>query len=227
MTASAIGVIGTGRIGRAIATLAVKHGHPVVLSNSRGPESLRSLVAELGPLASSDTASGAAKRGDIVVIAVPFSAIDALPATDLAGKIVLDASNYYALRDGVIPVVEGDRVPTSAHVQQSLPEALVVKAFNHIVWSDIPADARLAGSSGRRGIAVAGDEIESKQRVADFVDEIGFDPVDIGSLADSWRIQLGSPGWITNYTADELRDKIREADSWHSARQARAERSTT
>lgn len=217
MTKATIGVIGAGRIGQAIAGLAVRQGHPVVLSNSRAPETLQAVVDELGPLASSDTASGAAHKGDIVVIAVTFDAIDALPAAELAGKIVLDATNYYAPRDGVIPAVEGDRVPTSVHLQQTLPGAHVVKAFNHIVWSDIPADARPSDAHDRRGIAVAGDDAASKQQVREFVEEIGFDPVDIGPLSDSWRIQLGSPGWITNYSAAQLRDKIREADSWHTA----------
>lgn len=217
MTKSTIGIIGAGRIGQAIAGLAVRQGHPVVLSNSRGPETLESVVNELGPLASSDTAAGAARKGDIIVIAVTFDAIDALPAADLAGKVVLDATNYYAPRDGVIPAVEGDRVPTSVHVQRAVPEARIVKAFNHIVWSDIPADARPSGAPDRRGIAVAGDDLSSKQLVTEFVDEIGFDPVDIGALAESWRIQLGSPGWITNYSAAQLREKISEADSWHNA----------
>lgn len=217
MTKSTIGIIGAGRIGQAIAGLAVRQRHPVVLSNSRGPETLKSVVNELGPLSSSDTAAGAARKGDIVVIAVTFDAIGALPVAHLAGKVVLDATNYYAPRDGVVPAVEGDRVPTSVHVQQALPGAHVVKAFNHIVWSDIPADARPANAPDRRGIAVAGDDLPSKQQVTELVDEIGFDPVDIGALAESWRIQLGSPGWITNYSAAELREKIAEADSWHNA----------
>ena len=217
MTKSTIGIIGAGRIGQAIAGLAVRQGHPVVLSNSRGPETLKTVVNELGPLASSDTAAGAARKGDIVVIAVTFDAIGALPVSDLAGKVVLDATNYYAPRDGVVPAVEGDRVPTSVHVQRALPGAHVVKAFNHIVWSDIPADARPTNAPDRRGIAVAGDDLPSKQQVTEFVDEVGFDPVDIGALAESWRIQLGSPGWITNYSAAQLREKITEADSWHNA----------
>lgn len=217
MTKPTIGIIGAGRIGQAIAGLAVRQGHPVILSNSRGPETLESVVKELGPLASSDTAAGAARKGDIVVIAVTFDAIDALPAAELGGKVVLDATNYYAPRDGVIPAVEGDRVPTSVHVQQVVPEARIVKSFNHIVWSDIPADARPTNAPDRRGIAVAGDDLPSKQQVTEFVDEIGFDPVDIGALAESWRIQLGSPGWITNYSAAQLREKITEADSWHNA----------
>ncbi|MBG0716534.1 NADPH-dependent F420 reductase [Microbacterium sp. 2C] len=217
MTKSTISVIGAGRIGQAIAGLAVRQGHPVVLSNSRGPETLQAVVDELGPLASSDTAAGAAAQGDIVVIAVTFDAIESLPVADLTGKVVLDATNYYAPRDGVIPAVEGDRVPTSVHVQRALLGAHVVKAFNHIVWSDIPADARPSDALGRRGIAVAGDDLPSKQRVTEFVDEIGFDPVDIGALDESWRIQRGSPGWITNYSAEQLLEKITEANSWHNA----------
>lgn len=217
MTKSTISVIGAGRIGQAIAGLAVCQGHPVVLSNSRGPETLQAVIDELGPLASSDTTAGDASQGDIVVIAVTFDATESLPVADLTGRVLLDATNYYAPRDGVIPAVEGDRVPTSVHVQRALPGARVVKAFNDIVWSDIPADARPSDVPGRRGIAVAGDQLPSKQRVTEFVDEVGFVPVDIGALVDSWRIQPGSPGWITNYSADQLLDKITEADSWHNA----------
>lgn len=119
-------------------------------------------------------------------------------------------------RDGSVDALEHDRVATSAYVQNLYPDSRVVKAFNHIVWSDIPADARPAGAVDRRGFVVAGDHAESTEVVAALVDRLGFDPVNVGRLDRSWRIQIGSPGWITNYGADELAEKVREADTWHS-----------
>lgn len=151
-----------------------------------------------------------------MLVAVPFSAIADLPRDALAGKILIDATNYVPWRDGTIDALERDRVATSAYVQNLYPDSRVVKAFNHIVWSDIPNDATPAGVAGRRGIAIAGDHAESTATVEALVDRLGFDPVNIGLLDQSWRIQIGSPGWITNYSAAELAAMICEADTWHS-----------
>lgn len=209
-----LGIIGAGRIGTAIARLATANGYTLTLGSRRGPEGLRTLADELGQTAG--TPDDAASEGELVLVAVPFSSITDLPRDALAGKTLIDATNYVPWRDGTIDALEKDHAATSAYVQRLYPDSLVVKAFNHIVWSDIPAHARPAGAADRRGIAIAGDEPESTETVMGLVDRLGFDPVHIGTLDESWRIQIGSPGWITPYTADELAAKIREADTWHS-----------
>lgn len=213
---SDLGIIGAGRIGAAIARLAVTAGYTVTLGSRRGPNGLRTLADELGEHATPATPTEAAAAGDLVLVSVPFSSIEDLPREELAGKILIDATNYVPARDGIVDALEHDRTPTSTYVQNLYPDSRVVKAFNHIVWSDIPADARPQGAPDRRGIAIAGDDAASTDTVAGLVDRLGFDPVNLGSLSESWRIQLGSPGWITHYTATELAAKIGEADTWHS-----------
>lgn len=211
-----LGIVGVGKIGIALARLVARAGCTVTLGSRRGPDGLRHLVAELGANAIPGTAADAAAAGDMVVVAVPFSVIDDLPREELAGKILIDATNYVPWRDGTIDALEKDHTATSAYVQDLYPDSQVVKAFNHIVWSDIPADARPPGAADRRGIAIAGDHAESAETVAALIDRLGFDPVNIGTLDESWRIQIGSPGWITHYSAAELAAKIRAADTWHS-----------
>ncbi|WP_454138064.1 NADPH-dependent F420 reductase [Microbacterium paulum] len=209
-----LGIIGAGHIGAAVARVATAAGYTVTLGSRRGPDGLRALAGELG--ATPGIPEDAAREGELVLVAVPFSAIADLPRDALAGKTLIDATNYVPWRDGAIDALEKDRTATSAYVQGLYPDSRVVKAFNHIVWSDIPKDARPAGAADRRGIAIAGDRLESTTAVEVLVDRLGFDPVNIGPLHQSWRIQIGSPGWITNYSADEFAAKISEAESWHS-----------
>ena len=211
-----LGIVGAGRIGTALAHLATAAGYTVTLGSRRGPNALRPLTAELGANAIPATPAEAAESGDLVIVAVPFSSIRDLPGQELAGKVLIDTNNYVPARDGIINALEHDRTPTSVYVQNLYADSHVIKAFNHIVWSDIPVDARPVGAADRRGIAIAGDHPDSTQAVAALVDRLGFDPVNMGSLAESWRIQLGSPGWITHYSAGELAAKVREAGTWRS-----------
>src|SRR5439155_2956094 len=127
-----IGLIGAGHIGSQIARLAVARGYNVVLSNSRGPETLSGLIAELGPKARAATAIDAAKAGDLVVVTVPLKNYRAVPVEPLAGKVVIDTNNYYAQRDGHIPELDNESTTTSELLQAHLPTSKVVKAFNHI-----------------------------------------------------------------------------------------------
>jgi predicted dinucleotide-binding enzyme len=125
-----VGFIGSGNIGRAVARLAVDAGHQVVLGNSRGPETLSDVVAELGPRASAATSGEAAAAGDIVVVSVPVKAFPGLPATPLAGKTVIDTCNYGPERDGHIPELDGKSLTSSELLLRYIPGALLVKAFN-------------------------------------------------------------------------------------------------
>ena len=208
---TAIGLIGAGNIGQAVARLAVDHGYDVVLSNSRGPETLTDLVAALGPKAQADTAEGAATRGDLVVVTVPFKSYRDVPVAPLAGKVVIDTNNYYPQRDGQVAELD-DRSTTSASLLQAhLPESQVVKAFNHIMSAHLTGHAQEAGTPDRRALAIAGDHEDAKAVVAKLIDELGFDVVDVGPLAESWRIEPGTPGYGPRLDADGMREALAAA----------------
>jgi predicted dinucleotide-binding enzyme len=206
-----IGIIGSGNIGQSVARQAIAHGYDVVLSNSRGPETLADAVAALGPRARAATAADAAGAADFAVVAVPLKAIGGLPVEPLAGKVVLDANNYYPQRDGQIAELDDESTTTSELLQRRLPTSQVVKAFNHIQAAAIVDDAKPAGAPDRRALAIAGDDAAARAQVASFIDEIGFDVVDLGPLAEGWRIQRDTPGYVKSFTAAELRDRLAEA----------------
>ncbi len=190
-----IGLIGAGNIGQAVARLAVDHGYDVVLSNSRGPETLAAVVDGLGPRAQADTSVGAATSGDIVVVTVPLRAYQDVPVEPLAGKVVIDTNNYYPERDGRIAGLDGKTTTSAALLQEHLPTSRVVKAFNHIQSAHLTEHASPAGTADRRALTIAGDDADAKATVSALIDELGFDVVDAGSLADSWRIEPGTPGY--------------------------------
>src|SRR5512133_2194169 len=158
-----IGLIGAGHIGSQVARLAVQNGYDVVLSNSRGPETLATLVKELGPKARAGTPLEAAQAGDIVVVSVPLKNYRAVPVEPLAGKIVIDTNNYYPQRDGRIPELDNESTTTSELLQAHLPTSKVVKAFNHIYASQITTDGLPAGTPKRRALVIAGDDGEAKK----------------------------------------------------------------
>jgi predicted dinucleotide-binding enzyme len=207
-----IGFIGAGNIGQSVARLAVDHGYDVVLSNSRGPETLADVVAGLGPHADADTAAGAAERGDLVVVTVPFKAYRDVPAAPLAGKVVVDTNNYYPARDGQFAELD-DKADTSAGMLQAhLPESHVVKAFNHVMFSQLLEHGQPSGTAGRRALAIAGDDADAKATVARLIDELGFDVVDVGPLAESWRIEPDHPGYGARLDAEEMREALAAAE---------------
>jgi len=148
-----IGIIGAGKIGSQLARLAVKNGHKVVISNSRGPATLSGLVAELGPNARAATAAEAGAAGEIVVVTVPLKNYRAIPALPLLGKIVIDTNNYYPQRDGHIPSSTTSRPPPRSFLQAHLPTSKVVKAFNHIYAADLTTNGQPAGSKNRRALS--------------------------------------------------------------------------
>jgi 8-hydroxy-5-deazaflavin:NADPH oxidoreductase len=202
---STIGLIGAGHIGSQIARLAVASGHDVVLSNSRGPETLSPLISELGPRARAATPADAAKAGDIVVVTIPLKSIDTVPAEPLAGKIVIDTNNYYPQRDGQIPQLDNESATSSELLQAHLKASKVVKAFNHIYAAELTNHARKAGTENRRALSVFGNDQDAKTAVATLLDEFGFDTVDGGPLSESWRIQPGTPAYGPRRNTEELR----------------------
>jgi predicted dinucleotide-binding enzyme len=199
------GFIGSGHIGSTVARLAIAAGHDVVLSNSRGPETLVDLVAELGPHARAATPREAARAGDLVVVTIPLKAYRAVPVDELADKVVIDTMNYYPQRDGQIDVLDDGSTTSSELLQAHLPQSHVVKAFNNIFFEhlrDLAQPLLPSGAENRSALAVAGDDAAAKDAVRRALDAIGYDTLDLGPLAEGWRIQPGQPAYGLQYAKD-------------------------
>ena len=184
-----LGLIGSGLIGSGIARLAVAAGYDVVLSNSRGPDTLADLVAELGPKARAATPAEAAEAGDLVVVTVPLKAYREVPVEPLRGKVVIDTNNYYPQRDGQIPELDDESTTVSELLQAHLPGSHVVKCFNNVPATGMVPLAKPAGDPDRSVLAIAGDDDRAKKTVTGFLDAIGYDAYDVGPLAEGWRYQ--------------------------------------
>ncbi|MET7834528.1 NADPH-dependent F420 reductase [Micromonospora sediminicola] len=197
-----VGLIGSGNIGGTVARLAVDAGHDVVLSNSRGPETLRDLVAELGPRARAATPDEAATAGDLVVVTIPLRAYREVPTAPLAGKIVIDTNNYYPERDGSFPELDDESTTTSELLQRHLPRSRVVKAFNNIYFAHLRVLGRPAGAAERTALPIAGDDDGAKATVTAFLDSLGYDAVDVGPLAEGWRFQRDTSAYAGIYATD-------------------------
>jgi predicted dinucleotide-binding enzyme len=203
-----IALIGAGHIGSHVARKAIESGYDVVLSNSRSPQTLDDLVAELGPRASAAWAAEASAAGDFALVAIPLGRIDEIDPAPLAGKIVLDANNYYFERDGNIARLDEKATTTSALLQEHLADSRIVKAFNHIFYKHITSHGRPAGTPDRRALAVASDHDDARATAVRLYDEFGFDAVDLGPLSESWRVERDTPAYATVQTAEELRESI-------------------
>jgi predicted dinucleotide-binding enzyme len=205
-----IGFIGSGNIGGTAARLAVDAGHSVVVSNSRGPETLADLVAELGPNARAATAEEAAAAGEIVVVSVPFGAYGRVPVTPLDGKIVIDTNNYYFERDGHFPAIDSGEETDNTLLAKHLPTSRVVKAFNNISSGDLGSQGAPAGTPDRRALPIAGDDADAKKTVTALIDAFGFDVVDAGSLADGRLFGRDTPAYGPRLNAAELQKALAE-----------------
>jgi predicted dinucleotide-binding enzyme len=206
-----IGIIGAGHIGSQIARAAITAGYDVVISNSRGPQTLDGLVAELGPRARAGTSEAAAACGDFAVVTIPLKAYRDVPVEPLAGKVVIDTNNYYPRRDGVFPELENESTTVSELLQAHLRTSKVVKGFNHIPFGDITTDGTPAGTDNRRAIGIAGDDAEAKNLVTGLYNRLGFDAVDAGSLAEGWRLQRDTPAYGIRQNAQQLRVNLAAA----------------
>ena len=196
------GFIGSGNIGSTVARLAIEAGHNVVMSNSRGPDTLAELVRNLGLEARAGTPEEAAAAGDVIVVTIPLKNYSSVPADALRGKVVIDTMNYYPDRDGRIAELDDESTTTSELLQAHLPDSKVVKAFNNIYFEHLAALARPTGASDRSALAIAGDDAEAKITVSVLLDEIGYDTVDLGPLAEGWRTQRDTAAYGVMYTAD-------------------------
>jgi predicted dinucleotide-binding enzyme len=195
-----IGLIGSGNIGSTLARLAVDAGYDVVLSNSRGPDTLADLVDSLGPQARAATAAEAAAAGDIVVVTVPLQAYRQVPVEPLRGKVVIDTDNYYPDRDGHIAELDDESTTVSELLQEHLPDSRVVKAFNNIYVTHLATLPRPAGHAERSVLPVAGDDAAAKQSATEFLDSIGYDAYDVGPLTEGWRYQRDTAAYVQPYS---------------------------
>ena len=214
-----IGIIGSGNIGSQLARAFAAIGHDIVIANSRGPETLTALVDEIAAgsapgTVTAGTVEEAARAGDLVVLTIPLGRVPDLPRDLLDGRIVIDTGNYYPQRDGSIPALDDESTTTAEWTASHFPGATVVKAFNHIPSAHITDHAQPPATDGRRGLTVHADDVSAKARVAELIDAIGFDVVDGGSLAESWRIQRDTPGYGPHFTAAELVEKLAVAQRY-------------
>jgi 8-hydroxy-5-deazaflavin:NADPH oxidoreductase len=184
-----IGIIGSGNIGATAARLFAGVGHEVAISNSRGPETLSGLVDEIGSGARAATVEDAAASGELVLVAIPFGRYRELPPGPLAGSIVVDATNYFPRRDGNLPELDEDRTTSSELLAAHLSGARVVKAFNSMNWKVLRDRRAPDAGEDRLALLVAGDDEDAKRQVSGLIEEIGFAPVDTGSLAEGGRRQ--------------------------------------
>jgi 8-hydroxy-5-deazaflavin:NADPH oxidoreductase len=195
-----VGFIGSGHIGGTVAGLAAAAGYQVVLSNSRGPDTLAELVKTLGPGARAATPAEAAAAGDLVVVSIPLRAYRSVPAQPLAGKVVMDTNNYYPQRDGHIAELDDGSTTGPELLQAHLGTAQVVKVFNNIYFRYLAELSRPAGAPDRSALPIAGDSEGAKAAVTAFLDAIGYDAVDAGPLGEGGRrFQVDTPAYGRPY----------------------------
>ena len=193
-----IGIIGAGEVGSQIARAAIKNGYEVVIANSRGPETLKDLIDELGPSARAATAADAAEAGDFIVVAVPLKLINNMPVEQLAGKILIDTNNYMPWRDGHFPMIDSGEKTVHELRQEQLPTSKVAKAFTHIQADRLFISSKPTGVPDRHALSVSSNFPEAVELVTRLYDQFGFDTVDNSPLSESWRSGPGQPAWLAH-----------------------------
>jgi 8-hydroxy-5-deazaflavin:NADPH oxidoreductase len=206
-----IGVIGAGHIGRSFSLAAIAKGYEIVIANNSGPETLGELVSELGPKARAATPADAAQSGAFAILAIPLPGAAALPVEPLTGKVVLTTCNYFAKRDGPIAEIDSGELTVPQYLWARMPTSKLVRAFNHLDAAAIASDGTPAGTPDRRALGYAGDDPGAKKLAADLYEEFGFDAVEVGGLADAWRLDVDQPAFVVRQNADELRTSLAKA----------------
>jgi predicted dinucleotide-binding enzyme len=206
-----IGILGAGNIGATLARKLSAAGHTVLLANSRGPDTIVDLVGEAG--ATAVPVVEAVKDVDVIIMSIPSGKIPSLK--ELLAKVpadvaVADTSNYYPQRDGRIPALDNGQTE-SIWVSEQIGRP-VVKAWNSVLAGSLATKGKPAGAEGRIALPVAGDDLDAKKVIIMLVDATGFDGIDAGTIAESWRQQPGNPAYCTDLEADDLQRALSAAD---------------
>lgn len=199
MTANkTISILGAGKLGTVLANLALRAGYEVAVAGSGPAKDIALSINVLTPGAIAMSAEEAASKSDVIILAIPLSKYRTLPKDALAGKLVIDAMNYWWEVDGHDTEISNPTLSSSEMIQNFLPNSRVVKALSHMGYHHLLDEARPKGQPGRKAIAVAANDAEDTQKVAELVDDLGFDPLLIGELSGGVALQPGAPAFGAN-----------------------------
>jgi 8-hydroxy-5-deazaflavin:NADPH oxidoreductase len=199
-----LGIVGAGRVGTTIARAAIEAGYDVAISGSGTADRIALIVEVLAPGARPLSTDEVVRHADLIVLAVPMHRFRELPRDLFAGKILIDAMNYWEEIDGVDPELASAPAGTSVVVQQRFPSARVVKSLNHITYYKFDEGRRAHGAPGRIAMAAAGDDRAAVAAVMQLIDRLGFDAVDAGPLEAGLALEPNGPVFGVSYSANEL-----------------------